>query len=118
MTDMLTYIVDVVEMPDEVRDLMAEMFGDAVAQNGCLIIEEDTWEQFVNEQLETARIQDIDAGLGVEQVFDDPVYVDNPEYDEMLFHQYLATACCNCGGPCEPGTCEVLTENEWSVNYG
>jgi hypothetical protein len=111
MTDLQTYVVD--EIPADVRVVMAQMLSDTVTRDGCLIIEEDTWEQFVNAELETARIQD---GLDEPDIVQD--FEDNPEYDEVLFQQYLNKACCTCGGPCEPGACEVLTGDEWGMYYG
>jgi hypothetical protein len=119
MTDMLTYVVDVVEMPADVRELMSTMLSEApAAEGGCIILdgeeaEEAMFVEFVNMQFETARIQD---GLDEPDIVQD--FEDNPEYDEVLFQQYLNKACCTCGGPCEPGACEVLTGDEWGVYYG
>ena len=107
-----TYVVD--EIPVDVRMLMAQMLSDAAAQDGCLIVEVDPWEQFVNCELETARIQD---GLNTPDI-GQVAYEGDPEFNETLYQRYLEESCRTCGGPCEPGACEALAGNEWGVYYG
>jgi hypothetical protein len=104
---MQTYYVDAI--PAEVRVLMAQMLRDASSQEGCLIIEEDTWEQFVNCELETARIQDGLDQPDMDQVLADLAYEGESEFNEALYQHYLEESCRTCGGPCEPGACQVLT---------
>ena len=118
MTDMLTNVVDVVEIPADVRAMMVQMLSDAAAQDGCLIVKVDTWEQFVNCELETARIQDGLNAPDISLVIDDLAYEGEPEFNETLYQRYLEESCRTCSGPCEPGVCEVLAGNEWGVYYG
>jgi hypothetical protein len=113
-----TLVMEVVEMPADVRKLIAATLVDAEAENGCLILEGDeadeaAFVEFVNMQLETARIQDGLVEPDLDQAHADLDYEGDRECDEMLFQRYLNESCRTCGGPCEPGVCEVLTAGEW-----